>query len=442
MNAHRRTLTPLILALALIIINAPPPAAPSAKAQTTDCPGNLVANGNFTAGRVNGAMPSPGAVANWVLAYGSPDVGTAGSPDPGFVSMWGNMSPAAIGEAVRQKLSPPLVNGRTYIISFQARLNPGSPQNYAHFRARISTAPVTSWGTSDTAGRSGAITSNNWQRVSLVWTVPAAGNFEHLAINVENNSTVNHGQQVSSGSIDRVCIREAPPDFPAPANACQGRPVAFSANAPGATSWSWSFGDNNNANATSTQQNPTYTYAAAGTYNVTLCVNGTTNCVTKPVTVNPPPPAPVILGPASTCGGLAATYSVAPTPGATYAWHVSGGTISGAANGPSVGVTWNSAAGGVVGVTVTSAQGCSSSTRIEVKPCDLGLCCDAVKMEAPAPPPVHAGGNVYSFTPTLSTPQNIIRVVADLVSTEQAASPSPSRYSSRRSKGASSAPTR
>jgi PKD repeat protein len=235
---------------------------------------------------------------------------------------------------------------------------------------------------------------------------------------VENNETANDGAKTSYGHVDNVCIQEL--DFPAQTT-CQGQPVSFSSNATGAISWDWNFGD---GKPHSLLPNPTHIYTSAGTFPVTLCVNGTTNCVTKPVTVNPKPPVPVINGPTNLCNGLTATYSVTPVPGATYAWTVTNGTINGSSALSSVNVTWNSTGGGVIGVTVTNSQGCSSSTRIQVFDCKVGLnqCCDAMKLQVTTPAPV-VNGNNASMTPTITTPNNAIRVAADIISTERTFSP-------------------
>jgi hypothetical protein len=266
-------------------------------------------------------------------------------------------------------------------------------------------------------GMTPTITSPVWQTYTFAWT--ATNNFSHVTINPENNQNVINGVQTSYAHLDNVCIREL--DF-TPPKTCQGQSTPFGSNATGATSWNWSFGDNTQP---STQQNPTHIYASAGTYNVTLCVNGTTNCVTKPITVNPKPPTPVINGPTNLCNGPTATYSVTPAHGATYAWTVGNGTINGSSTGSSVNVTWNSTGGGFIGVTVTNIHGCSSSTRIPVFDCKVWLnqCCDLMHLNVTTPTPTDIGGNVYTLTPTLTTPNSVTRVAANIISTERTFSP-------------------
>ncbi len=118
------------------------------------CPGNLVANGNFTNGLVAGKMPSIGAVANWSRAYETPDVSAAmGCQDVGAVGMWGNLN-TTIGEGLQQSLgSNALVAGKTYLVDLCVRrINDPDKQNYAIFRVRASALPKTSAGTADTMG--------------------------------------------------------------------------------------------------------------------------------------------------------------------------------------------------------------------------------------------------------------------------------------------------
>jgi PKD repeat protein len=257
------------------------------------------------------------------------------------------------------------------------------------------------------------ITSTQWATITLPdWTAPAS--YNTITINPENDNAVDDGNTVSWGQLDNVCIREVF-DFEPPTKVCAGKSTTFTSNAPGATSFNWSFGD---GSPNSNQQNPTHTYANAGTYNVTLCVNGTTNCVTKPVTVSPAPPVPVITGPSSSCGMQTVTYSVPAAGGLSYSWSVSGGTINGSANGPSVNVTWNPTGTGTISVTVTNKAGCSSSARMVVSNCNAPLeCCLHFQSKTDLKSLVYAGGGVYNFTATLSaSAPNIVRVTANVIS--------------------------
>jgi len=362
-------------------------------AQTNVCPGNVVANGTFT-----------GSVSPWSAAYGTPDWGA-----PGQVGMWGNMNPS-IGEGLKQTLT--LVSGVTYNGTISYRIAPGSDkQPNGRIRIRLSAAALTQWGTVDTIDLSPmtAASATVWTTEPFSFTATASS--QVLTINVENMLSANDGTKTSYGVIDNVCIQPAPTPG-VPASVCVGQLATFTGSA--ASSWNWNFGDG----GTSMQQNPTHAYATAGTFPVKLCVNGTTNCVTKNIIVNALPQAPVITGPASSCGNQTATYSVPAVAGYSYSWSVTNGTINGSSTAASVSVTWNTTGVGVIGVTVTNKAGCSITVRKEVIGCDSHLpCCKDFAAKTDLKSLTNAGNNTYNFTPTLSVnqPGPYVRVTADII---------------------------
>lgn len=70
----------------------------------------------------------------------------------------------------------------------------------------------------------------------------------------------------------------------------------------------------------------------------------------------------VINGPLSACTqATGVTYSTPPIAGATFAWTVNGGTITGGQGSASITVDWGAAGAGSVLVSATNAQGCSSA---------------------------------------------------------------------------------
>lgn len=77
-----------------------------------------------------------------------------------------------------------------------------------------------------------------------------------------------------------------------------------------------------------------------------------------------PQPAPIINGAQNVCTTTITTYNTPFTSGNTYAWTVTGGTISGPANGASVNILWNTPGSGSVSVTEINAQGCDSTISI------------------------------------------------------------------------------
>ncbi|HWN09516.1 MAG TPA: PKD domain-containing protein [Pyrinomonadaceae bacterium] len=433
---YRKLLTPLFILVISISIFFPF-SSPSS-AQKNSCPANLLKNGDFSAFTINGSSNfPPSSVADWSAAFRTPQIATALGCDgkPGFISMWGNK---VVGEGVQQT-NVAIQAGHTYRLSACVKVdvtNPALPK-YVRFNVRASNGPFAYSPTVATAPTIGiigdatnspvsnpqGITSTTWTPVSLGnWTAPA--NFNTITINPENDSTLDDGGTVSWGHLDNVCLIEVfKPDFPPPPPVCQGQPMSFTSNVAGATSWNWNFGDNT---PNSTQQNPGHTYANAGTYNVTLCVNGATNCVTKPVTVKAAPPVPVITGPSSSCGLQTATYSVPAVSGVLYSWSVTNGTINGPSTGNSVSVTWNPNGTGTISVTVTNKGGCSSSARMLVS-CDLhqGECCLHFQSKTDLKSLVHLGSGLYDFTANLSVSMpNITRVTANVISSSLTYAPS------------------
>jgi hypothetical protein len=399
LKVNKKVLVPLFILLVSVSFLLPFQSPSSAQANF--CPGNVVSNGTFT-----------GSAAPWTPAYGTPDWG-----NPGQVGMWGNMNPA-IGEGLKQTLS--LTPGTNYNGTISYRIVPGpDKQANGRIRIRLSTAALTQVGTANTIYLSPMTpaSANTWTTVNFSFVAPAGPHI--LTINVENTLIANNGAMTSYGVIDNVCIQPQAPEITGPKEVCQNQLAAFTGSA--ASSWNWTFGDG----GASTQQNPSHAYATPGTYNVKLCVNGTTSCVTKTIVVNPAPAPPVITGPAESCTKTV-TYSVAATPGLSYSWTATNGTINGSSTGSSVNVTWNSSGVGVIAVTVTNKAGCSTTVRKEVLPCDLhqGECCHGFQGYAKLKSFTYAGNGNYNLVTTLTgMPAGVTRVVANIESSSVTYSP-------------------
>lgn len=179
-------------------------------AQQPGCPGNLIQNGDFTAG-----------MQYWSAAFATPQLNnSAGCGNPNFIMMWGNQ---VVGEAIQQTLSAPLVAGQKY--SFSACVKwisqPTPLPPYVRFKVRFSNGSLPSYTTTGAVvgviGQSPStpmipapgINTVNWVTVTLQdWT--ATGNYDTITINPENASSVNSGGQVSWGGIDNVCLKRVP----------------------------------------------------------------------------------------------------------------------------------------------------------------------------------------------------------------------------------------
>ena len=176
-------------------------------------PGSLVSNGDFTDGLVAGSMPS-GSVTSWNLLTGSPQVVISdGCADPGSVQMWGNQ---VVGESIRQQLPGAGIEaGKTYRVKVCYRwLQTSNPVLPRHVRFRLCATnalgsyPSTS--SYDVIGTTPNTSSSTWQTyVFPDWVAP--NNAAYLTVNPENDHAVNHGDFVSWGRIDDICIQEVDP---------------------------------------------------------------------------------------------------------------------------------------------------------------------------------------------------------------------------------------
>ncbi|MCB9917053.1 MAG: hypothetical protein H6832_01460 [Planctomycetes bacterium] len=174
------------------------------------CPGGIVANGDMSSGLVPGSMPS-GSLANWSLLTASPQVVTdTCSGAPGAIQMWGNN---VVGESVQQQLLTPIVKGRKYRITVCYRWldnnNPVLPKQVQFRLCASGAAPSTYPPTSsyDVIGVTPMTTLTTWTSYTFAdWTAP--NNASYLTLNPENGLSTNHGDYVSWGQVDDICIRE------------------------------------------------------------------------------------------------------------------------------------------------------------------------------------------------------------------------------------------
>lgn len=135
----------------------------------------------------------------------------------------------------------------------------------------------------------------------------------------------------------------------------------------GATSYNWTV-----TNGTITSGNGTNSINVtwdAGVTTGTVCARSLNACDSSAlncfnVTLNAPPPQPVVTGDATLCSGTNGNYSITAIPGATgYAWTVTGGTIVSGQNTTSLVVNWGAGTGGTVCASAlstcgTGPQGC------------------------------------------------------------------------------------
>ncbi|RTQ48164.1 gliding motility-associated C-terminal domain-containing protein [Hymenobacter gummosus] len=151
--------------------------------------------------------------------------------------------------------------------------------------------------------------------------------------------------------------------------------------------------------------------ARATPYDVVLTANDIVNCNSKTaaevfqifVTRTPAPVA--LLGDSIICDAAQVrTYTATgPAPAGGYTWRVTGGTIQGPANGPSIQVQWNTVGAGRVTVRSLSAFGCQSdsATRaVNLRPTiNLGVTASSANICLGQSTTLTAtGGTTYTFT--------------------------------------------
>lgn len=210
------------------------------------------------------------------------------------------------------------------------------------------TVPAAAGATYSWSITNGTITSGNGTN-SVAFAAGASGNVS-ISVDVTTNGCTSHGS--ASVPIDALT---ASINAGGPTTFCDGGSVVLAA--PAAASYQWLNGTTpiGGANAS------TYTATASGSYSVTIAdANGCS--ATSPatvVTVNPIPAANVVA-PVSVCAAGSSSASVAAQPGATYAWTISGGTITAGQGTDTVSFTAGNSGAVTFGVTVT-LNGCVSS---------------------------------------------------------------------------------
>ncbi len=169
----------------------------------------------------------------------------------------------------------------------------------------------------------------------------------------------------AQGASAAILTIGTPPPAPAAANngpLCAGGTLQLTASTVAGATYAWT-GPNGFASAL---QNPTIagaTTAATGTYSVTATVGGLTSPPgTTVATINPVPVTPaIVVAPAVPVGSTGNAASVAAHAGASYAWTIGNGTITGGQGTSMITFTADAAGTLTLSVTETSSSGCAST---------------------------------------------------------------------------------
>jgi len=114
---------------------------------------------------------------------------------------------------------------------------------------------------------------------------------------------------------------------------------------------------------------PTSTEMASGFVNLILTTTGNQGCPgdadTMHITIAPMPSS-TIFGTFMLCAQNNSSYSVPFTPGNTYSWSVTGGTINGSTTSNAINVSWGTSGSASVTLVETTPSGCSATLTSNV----------------------------------------------------------------------------
>ncbi|MCB2377345.1 gliding motility-associated C-terminal domain-containing protein [Hymenobacter sp. BT635] len=216
--------------------------------------------------------------------------------------------------------------------------------------------------------------------VLVQWNGPGTG-----SITVTETSNPNGGPITCFGQSQALSVTILPSPaanlaIAGPDRVCLGGAVSFSL--PGAATSTYAF-TLDGAPIASTGNTVSFTPTAARSYTLTARETNASACAgpvfSRQFIVDPRPAAVAIAGPASICPGPGGfdpqQYSVPNTPGSTYAWTVTGGTIVGGNGGSGITVSFTAGAEDrTVAVTETSSFGCAGAlASLTVRPDNVGI---------------------------------------------------------------------
>jgi Domain of unknown function DUF11/PKD-like domain len=180
--------------------------------------------------------------------------------------------------------------------------------------------------------------------------------------NVVVGVTVTLGGCSSAGTHTAAVTPLPPSAITAPTGTCPNTP-GLTASVPTTAGATYAWTSTNGAITSNTNTSSiTFTSGASGTttLSVTVTSNGCSSTSTHNVAITANP-ASSISAPASTCANTPGnTASVPSQAGATYAWSITNGTITSAANGNGIAFTAGASGTTTVSVTVT-ANGCTTT---------------------------------------------------------------------------------
>jgi hypothetical protein len=196
--------------------------------------------------------------------------------------------------------------------------------------------------------------------------VSASGNYT-VTVTVSGCSSTSDATTVTVNAIPPTpVINSAPPSI------CAGGSILLTSTAAAGNQWF------RNGVLLPGETNQTYLATIAGAYSVLVTTNGCTNgahSIARNVVVHPLPDATITVAPTmfSNASGTASVNN-ASCAGATFAWSITGGTITSGAGTPYITFTAGGAGTLTLQVTVTSAAGCvdTESANVTVSTASFG----------------------------------------------------------------------
>ena len=218
------------------------------------------------------------------------------------------------------------------------------------------------------AGPAGA-TSYAWSITN--GTITSATNIQTITYTAGASGTVGltlvvtNASGCSATNTANVTINPIPatPTISGTNNFCTGGSTTLTSSSASGNQWFL------NGNPIGGATNQTYVATAGGSYTVTVTASGCTSATSAPtvVTVNPNPNATITAAATTPSGSTGNVASVANAgAGATYAWSVTGGTLTGGNNTPSITYTAGAPGTLTLNVTVTTGASCSDTKSANV----------------------------------------------------------------------------
>jgi fibronectin-binding autotransporter adhesin len=192
-----------------------------------------------------------------------------------------------------------------------------------------------------------------------------AGSFSSITL---SPAVTGLSASLASGSVAIACDGTLAASAASSISLCSGDSYSLNGSATGgggSYTYSWT---SSPSGFTSALADPSVSPTTTTTYTLTVTdANGCTANAAVTVTVNPTP-ASTITAASSTCGNSAGNAASVPSQsGVTYAWTITGGTITAGAG--TAAITYTAGASGTVGLTCVvtdSTSGCSSTSSATV----------------------------------------------------------------------------